>query len=216
MERIRTFFAVSPPEPVRLAAVHEARALRERAGRAVRWVPEENLHVTLQFLGNIDPVVIPTLTQHVGVELASVAPFTVRLGGLMAFPGPRRPRVIALDLGPHELLAGLAAAVGRGVVGAGLALENRRFRPHLTLGRVRDQSRNQGRNRGGKGGTPLDLTEDVTAPDTAEGDAFAVTEAVLFHSQLQGSPAPESSDRPGSSPQYTPLERIPLGDTLHP
>ena len=110
--------------------------------------------------------------------------FRLTLGGVRAFPAPRRPRVVVLELAPEAPLAELAAAVERGVVAAGFAPEQRPFRAHLTLGRVRSPNRGVA----------------VTSPVTTEGEAFDVAEAVLFRSELQRSGA-----------RHTPLERVPLG-----
>jgi RNA 2',3'-cyclic 3'-phosphodiesterase len=184
---MRLFFAVEPDAGARRAAAALVAPLRARTGaRSVRWVREENLHVTLRFLGDVEPTRVPELAAAVTAALAPLAPFALRLGPPRAFP-TRRPRLVVLDVEPPEPLAALAAAVERGVVAAGFPPEPRPFRAHLTLGRVK-----------GPGRAPRDL--DVTVPDTAPGQTFDVTEAVLFRSELH---------RDGA--RYTPLERIPLG-----
>jgi 2'-5' RNA ligase len=193
---IRAFYAVELSAPARAAAAALARVLRRQpGGDAVRWVREESLHVTLRFLGNVDVERLPGLVERVREQTAQIAPFRLRLGPVRAFPSPRRPRVIALDVEPAAPVEALAAAVERGVVAADFPPEERAFRPHLTLGRVK-----------GRAGRLLD----VTAPDTAPDDAWDVTETVLFRSDLGRSGA-----------KYTPLERAPLGapgddDPTHP
>ncbi len=184
--RVRAFFAVALDAAARRAAAAWTQRLRERpCGDAVRWVREESLHVTLQFLGDIDPARVSDLVRAVALETAGVQPFRLQLGSAHLFPSERRPRVVALDLEPQQPLEALAGAVARGVAAAGFALEARPFRAHLTLGRVKR-----------RGAQRLD----VTAPDTVGGEACDVTEAVLFRSELQRSGA-----------RYTPLERVPLG-----
>jgi 2'-5' RNA ligase len=149
----------------------------------VRWVRPENLHVTLRFLGDIDPARVAPLAAHVRAQTEAIAPFALRLGVLAAFPPGRRPRVVVLELAPEAPLAALAAGVERGVVAAGCSPEARTFRGHLTLGRVRE------------GGAPPALAGLAVPPAV-----FDVTESVLFESELHPS---------GS--RYTPLERVPLG-----
>jgi 2'-5' RNA ligase len=188
--RIRAFFAVALDAAPRRAAAAWARTLRARPGGAgVGWVPEENLHVTLRFLGNIDPERVPELVRRVGVETAALEPFELALGAAQRFPSERRPRVIALNLAPLAPLETLAHAVERGVVAAGHAPEERPFHAHVTLGRVKQRSARR---------------LDVTAPDTGAGDpremAQVVAQIVLFRSELFRSGA-----------RYTPLERVPLG-----
>lgn len=205
-ERLRAFFAIPLDGPARAAAGALVRVLRSRDGGArTRWVPEENLHVTLRFLGDVAASALPALLREVGAQTAEMQPFELRLGRLHPFPSARRPRVIALDLLPPEPVHALAAAVERGVVAAGAAPEERRFRAHLTLGRVRP--REPAPDLTDPGGMLLTPTR-VTGPDTGgaedvrvgEGTAFHVTETVLFRSEL----------RPRGS-RYTPLGRVPLG-----
>ena len=160
------------------------RLRRLPGGDEVRWVPRENLHVTLRFLGNIDPALAPELLECVGRETSALAPFELTLTGVSLFPSPKRPRVVAYELAPEAPLAGLAAAVERGVVAAGLPAEARPFRPHLTLGRIRERR----------------TRFHVTASDTGLPDALPVSDAVLYQSQLKRSGA-----------LHTSLGRAPLG-----
>jgi 2'-5' RNA ligase len=185
---IRAFFAVELGSDARRAAAAVARHLREDAGGdGVRWVRPEALHVTLRFLGEIDPARVAPLARRAADELAPLLPFALHLGPAALFPSPRRPRVVALELEPAAALAELAAAVERAVVAEGFAAEERPFRAHLTLGRVRDA-----RSRGGR----LPTVAALRVPAVE----FAVEEAVLFRSEL----SPTGS-------RYTPLERVPLG-----
>jgi 2'-5' RNA ligase len=178
---IRAFFAIELGAAARRAAAELAAALRERpGGDAVSWVRQENLHVTLRFLGDVDPARVASLAAQVRAQTAALAPFALRLGALASFPPGRRPRVVVLELAPEAPLAVLAEAVERGVVAAGCAPETRRFRGHLTLGRVWERGR------------PPSLDG-----LSAEPAAFDVTESVLFASELHPS---------GS--RYTPLERV--------
>jgi 2'-5' RNA ligase len=96
--------------------------------------------------------------------------------------------VIVCEVGPAQPLAQLAQAVESAVRQAGCEPETRRFRAHLTLGRV------SGR-----------LREAVTAAVTAVDEARPVEEIVLFRSRLTDSGA-----------MHTPLERIALGGSDHP
>ncbi len=168
-EDVRAFFALELDAAAREAA--RARAQRLRAlpgGDDMRWVKAENLHVTLRFLGDVAQARIEGLVEEVRERIADIAPFALRLGAVRSFPSPRRPRVVVCEIAPPEPLERLAAAVEAGVVAEGFEAETRRFRPHLTLGRVR----------------PSGSPPDVTAADTPVSDAFPVTEIVLFRSEL--------------------------------
>jgi len=181
-EKLRAFLAIEPSEAARRAAAEAASAIRRApGGDSVRWVRPEALHVTLRFLGDIDPELVPRLEACVGADLRPLAPFALRLGGVGGFPNPRRPRVVTLGLEPEEPLAELASAVERGVVAAGCEPESRPFRGHLTLGRARGRSAR------------------VTGAVTATPESFRVEEVVLFQSRLG----------PGGA-KHTPLARFPL------
>jgi 2'-5' RNA ligase len=182
-ENLRTFFAVTLSEEAREAAARLANRLRgSERGEGVRWVRPEGYHLTLRFLGNVARDAIAELAERVTEEVAPLAPFAVQLGGALVFPSPRNPRVVTLAVEPEADLAFLAERVERGVVAAGLKAERRRFRAHLTLGRVRNR-----RFPSVDGETWIDCP------------AFPVDEIVLFQSDLQRSGA-----------VYTPLERIAL------
>jgi 2'-5' RNA ligase len=151
------------------------------------------MHVTLRFLGELEPARIPALIEPVRAGSGALAPFMLRLGRLASLPPGRRARVLVLELAPEAPLAALAQAVERGVVAAGCAPETRAYRGHLTLGRLREGARPPA----------LDALEVPPA-------SFEVAESVLFSSELTSS---------GS--RYRALERIALcGDpgasTHHP
>jgi 2'-5' RNA ligase len=183
MAGIRAFLAVDLDDAARAEALELAQRLRGRpGGDHVRWVRSEALHVTLRFLGQMDPQRAGELTQHVTREVRTQEPFALRLGAPHPFPSARRPRVVALEVEPREPLGALADAVERGVVAAGFEPEARAFRAHLTLGRMR-------------GGRPPQM-EDLDAPRAES----PVRDVVLYRSHL---------GRGGS--RYEPLERMPLG-----
>jgi len=143
MATIRTFIAVELPAPVRdtLGALVE-----ELAGsweeRAVRWVKPESMHLSLRFLGDTDTEKVRELSAGLDEAVDGVAPFALRVQGMGCFPNPRRPRVIWVGReDPEARLLPLQKAVERRVRSLGWEREKRVFRPHLTLGRVRDRAR---------------------------------------------------------------------------
>jgi 2'-5' RNA ligase len=139
---VRLFVAVELDEAVKREAARVARALaaaldRLGAGRPVAWVAEPNLHLTLQFLGEVDPTAARAVGDRVSEPLA-IPPFDVALGRLGTFPPSGPPRVIWV--GVTEGADALAAAhdeVSRRLEGLGFPREDRPFRAHLTLGRVK-------------------------------------------------------------------------------
>jgi 2'-5' RNA ligase len=102
----------------------------------VRWVPAENIHLTLKFLGDVSISNLEMLTKILGSVVSTHHSFEISAGGLGAFPKIHQPRVIWIGLEvPPELLAiqhNLELETAR----LGYAREERQFSPHLTLGRV--------------------------------------------------------------------------------
>lgn len=200
-ESVRAFLAVELDDAARDVAQAIVAALRsqEPGGDVVRWVRPESLHVTLRFLGDVPlapeegRACVGDVERSVADEVASHAPFALRLAECIAIPSKSRARVIALDVTPHAPLEALAAAVERAVVALGFAPEGRAFRPHVTLGRVR---------RGADRVAVRSLFGHGEAPDRR--DPFQVDqqveEAVLFRSDLASTGA-----------TYTPLARFALG-----
>lgn len=149
-----------------------------------RGVAAENWHLTLRFLGEIEPVAARAVAREVAGAVLG-PPFAVSFGGLGAFPRPERARV--LWLGVDEGEAGLRRVAERletAIRQAGLPAEPRPFSAHLTLSRLRE---------------PTDVRSLIRrAPPF--GRRMQVTEVVLYRSHLGSGPTP-----------YEAVERFPLG-----
>jgi len=136
-ENIRSFLSV-PIAPELAGSVGAVQESLRAAGPDVKWVNPESFHITLKFLGDVQRERLEALWPSVEGALDGVPRFRLRLHGVGAFPNPGRPRVIwaAVAEGATELTA-LAAAVEKACGLHGFAEEERPFRAHLTVGRVR-------------------------------------------------------------------------------
>jgi 2'-5' RNA ligase len=136
---IRIFFALDLSATIKEELSHFIITLKKKSkSHAIRWTKAENLHITLHFLGEVREEHLGNMIENVrkemkGIELGAM----FSLGGLNLFPSPYRPRVIVLDIRPQAHLAMLAERVGRGIRAAHYKVENRPFRGHLTLGRIK-------------------------------------------------------------------------------
>jgi 2'-5' RNA ligase len=106
-----------------------------------RWTVPENLHITLKFLGEVDPA----QTSFVCNRLQEIAllqhPFPLALGGVGCFPNPRSPRVLWIGITKGtESLANMAKMIDTACAGLGFASEDKPYRPHLTIARAGSQS----------------------------------------------------------------------------
>jgi RNA 2',3'-cyclic 3'-phosphodiesterase len=133
-ESLRLFVAVDMPEEVGIALEESVRPWRERLDGG-RWVPRDNWHVTLKFLGRTYPRLVAMVESVCREVAADVAPFQEAVSGLGVFPGPGRARVLWAGLDDREgRLVELAAALDS-KLSKEFKPEKRAFTPHLTVAR---------------------------------------------------------------------------------
>ena len=134
---MRLFVALDLPDRRKEQLGNVVSELRA-CGADVRWVHAASMHLTLKFLGNVEPQEIAAIDGSLGRVASAAAPTRGRLRGLGSFPHLRRPRLIWIGIEtPDEELAGLQAAVDDSCAELGFAAEKRRFHAHVTLGRVK-------------------------------------------------------------------------------
>lgn len=136
-QMIRAFVAVELNEVLkdRLA---EAAAQLAGAGGDVKWVERENRHLTLKFLGDIEWLAVGEYGQALAEAVKPFAPFALTFKGVLPFPPGKRPRVVAVGIEDSGgRLPALVAVLEMALAGQGVKREERAFRPHVTLGRLR-------------------------------------------------------------------------------
>jgi len=130
---MRLFIAIELPEEVKESLMRLRSAIP-----GARWVPREQLHLTLSFLGELNESELPRLTGALaGIHAAG---FGLRFSGTGCFPNPRQPRVLWVGLEPEPLLESLAAVVRKTVLSCDIPQEDRPFSPHITLARLKQPS----------------------------------------------------------------------------
>lgn len=138
MKPVRTFVAVELTPEIRTRANQLIGALR-RVVADVRWSPPENMHLTLKFLGDVEVLEVPRVCDAVKQAVRDATPFNIEIRGAGAFPDSQRPRTVWLGVGEGaEELARIHERLEAALAPLGFREECRRYRPHLTLGRVRD------------------------------------------------------------------------------
>jgi 2'-5' RNA ligase len=162
--------------------------LRPVAGD-VKWVAPENLHWTLQFLGDVDELEIPEVCTAISKAVAEIEPFELTTRGAGAFPSADRPRTLWLGAAEGEgAMIRLHSAIECRLRKRGYRGEARRYVPHLTLGRAGRDSR------------PRSLANELAALADFDAGTMLVEEVTVFSSQLR---------REG--PEYVALGRAALG-----
>ncbi|MFM7150227.1 MAG: RNA 2',3'-cyclic phosphodiesterase [Gemmataceae bacterium] len=138
MASLRTFIAIELETGLRtrLKALQETLS---RSGEEVRWLDEEHFHFTLLFLGEVDERDISEVCRLVSHACAGHRPFPLSLQGVGCFPNLHRPRTIWAGIGEgSEKVIALHDAIEAPLVAGGFhRREERRFKPHLTLGRIK-------------------------------------------------------------------------------
>jgi RNA 2',3'-cyclic 3'-phosphodiesterase len=151
VQQIRSFIAIELPPEVKKALTRLQERLKTGDDKQVKWVEPENIHLTLHFLGNINPDIVGRITAAIEQAAAVTRHFQLQVGGLGAFPDLHRVQTIWVGLGGDlDKLNRLQKDIGANLTPAGFKPETRPFNPHLTLGRVRDFIRPEERARLGQ------------------------------------------------------------------
>ena len=184
---IRSFVAIELTQETSEKLVIIQEQIKQSQAK-VRWVNPNGIHLTLKFLGNIHPAQVDEIAETAAREVENEPPLTLRPSGLGAFPSRRKPRVIWVGMeGEVQRLTRIQARVENALEPLGFVREKRAFRPHLTIGRVKDRRRLQ---------SLIDAMAELKIP---EFDSFDVTEIILYKSDLRPTGA-----------IYTKLHRMPL------
>jgi RNA 2',3'-cyclic 3'-phosphodiesterase len=185
---MRLFAGLEVGDEVR-ARLDEGVAPLRLAHRALRWTPPSQWHLTVAFLGEVTEP-LDAVTSALS-PVAAHAPPAIQLELAEAGRFGNRVLWVGVDDDPAEAVAALGSSAQSALQAAGLPVDEKPVRPHLTLARG-------GRRRGGSGRISQRLVDAVPAVDAD----WTVTDLVVFASVPQGHGEPNS---------YEPQARIPLG-----
>lgn len=138
MSAIRTFIAISL-DPMQARSVVQVQSeLRRHDDNCIRWVREDHLHINLAFLGDVESSKVAEVCQ-MACDVARRHPsFEWQIGGLGTFPNLRRPNVLWAGVQDASgSMTSIHEDLRTALAPMGFPLEQRTFRPHVTLGRVR-------------------------------------------------------------------------------
>lgn len=179
----RLFVALVPPATVRA----ELAGLAAKSPAGVRWIPEENFHLTLRFIGETPP----EKQERFAAALARVRvePFILPVEGVGVFPTRGPAKVLWAGVGhAHTRLFQLRKQVDEALLAVDGGLEVRNFHPHFTLGRL------------GETTEARELEAYLARHKTFEAPPFRVSE---FHLMVSESP-------PGPAPAYRSMQAFAL------
>jgi RNA 2',3'-cyclic 3'-phosphodiesterase len=169
----RTFCAIELSDDVRAQLADHARQVREAVPEAsASWTKPENVHLTLKFFGNVAKETLTRISNAAARVAGELSPFQIRIGGTGVFPKPSRPQILWIGVEDSSgRLSELQRRLEEEFVVEGFAKEDRAYRPHLTIARLR-------RLDGARKLAETHLQTNFTSI------AVPVTEVVLFRSQL--------------------------------
>jgi 2'-5' RNA ligase len=134
---IRTFIALELP-PSLISLLAKVQEDLQSMGLRAKWVRPENIHLTLKFLGNINPADIDNIGGAMVDAVGKINTFNLVAEGIGVFPGIKRPRVIWVGLkGQIQLLFAMQRLLEDNLAALGYKKEKRPFKGHLTLGRFK-------------------------------------------------------------------------------
>ena len=138
-EEWRTFCAVELPEDVRERLRRHIQQLREAVPEAAAsWTRVENIHLTLKFFGNVDVARISTISDAASRAVKEFSTFSIGVGETGVFPKPSRAQVLWIGVSdPSGKLLSLQQQLENECAKKGFDKEDRAYRPHLTIARLR-------------------------------------------------------------------------------
>ena len=139
---LRCFIAIEIPENIKKSVADIIDNLK-KSGSDIKWVSDENIHITLQFLGETEEALIPDIKGALYKILAPYSSFYIKIAGVGCFPSGKRPRVIWVGMEESQALINLYKDISSELVKFGYKKEERGFTPHVTIGRVKS-NRNMG------------------------------------------------------------------------
>ena len=174
---IRTFIALELPADI-ISLLHDVQQELKRLNIRARWVRPANIHLTLKFLGDINPDDVDKIGAALTAAAADISSLTLSVRGIGVFPGIKRTRIIwvGLDGNIQELFA-LQSRLEAELDAIGIPKEKRAFKAHLTLGRVKQAVK------------PDLVRQMMRSYAGLSSDEFTCQQVILFKSDLKPSGA---------------------------
>ena len=190
---IRAFLAIKLPDDVTAALAHLADQVARAGVSGLKPVRPENMHLTLKFFGSVTPRQVESIIDAVTHTVKPIRPFTLRLGGVGAYPNGRSPRVLWAGLdGDVAPLRDLHRRIEAALAQIAIEPDSRELRPHLTIARMSDRAYRVDRRRAAQALFSAEFRSGLPLPV----DRVSLIRSILLP---QG-------------PRYTTLADIPLGE----
>jgi len=184
---LRLFIAIDLPEYIK-KEIGELLDILKKYDADIKWLPPENIHLTLKFLGATPESLVARIREALLPLVSSYEPFYITIQSTGVFPSKKYPRIIWIGIVDSDILKELRDRIEIAMSLLGFLREDKKFHPHLTLGRVRTQ-------RG-----MISLMGELDLFHDKQFGSFRVDQVKLMKSELKQKGA-----------EYTCLHTIPLG-----
>jgi len=172
-KNIRAFLAIELPEDILQAMSRLQEKLKREIGGRISWTRPQGQHLTLKFFGDISTEDVKNICSATQNRIVSESKLNLKVEKLGVFPDARKPRVLWCGVTDDAAkLSVFQKQLDSDFAGIGFPKEDRPFRPHLTLGRIKD-------SRGITG-----ISETLTKYGTFTAGEFICRELILFQSNL--------------------------------
>ena len=172
-KNIRAFLAIDPPEDILQAMSRLQEKLKREISGRISWTKPQGQHLTLKFFGDISTEDVKNICSAVQKRIVSESNLNLKVETLGVFPDPRRPRVIWCGVSCEaEKLTTLQKKLDSDFANIGFPSEERPFRAHLTLARIKDSRDLTGMN------------EALTKYSAFAAGEFNCKELILFQSKF--------------------------------
>lgn len=191
--KMRSFVALGIPATLQNSINSQTVSLRKLyPSPIIRWVKPINIHLTLKFLGNLSVSDLENLKRLFSLEAQRVNPFSISFTSLGIFPNPKKPRIIWLGVNSPPILAEFQSKIETLASRLGIPKEQRRFSPHITLGRISDRNTLE---------SIENLNREISSVDVSVFERVKFSSLKIFKSDLKP-----------DGPIYTEIYNIPFGE----
>ena len=135
-DTIRTFIAIKIIPEEKLVTFFR-KVKKEFSDESIKWVDENNFHLTLRFLGETSKEQVEKVNRSLEKIAHQTENFSIKLSGVGYFKNKRMPKVLFINIREIQNLKNITGFIEAEVGRAAFELENKAFNPHLTLGRIK-------------------------------------------------------------------------------
>ncbi len=135
---IRCFIAIDIPDSIK-KDISDLIEFLKKHDADIKWVSADNLHITLKFLGNTPEKLIADIRDKISMMVKSYRPFYIKIKGTGVFPSSKYPRICWIGIEYPDIFIKLQKDIDKLMKQFGFKEDDRDFRPHLTIGRIRSK-----------------------------------------------------------------------------